>query len=59
MQTDEPINVNPVVLQPGDVPSVELAQDPPAELSDVALAVPEHPHVGESASTGLAEKAVQ
>ena len=59
MESDAPRNVQPLVIESGDVETIEADDDAPVQLSDVDIAVPEHSHVGESASNGLAERAVQ
>ena len=54
-----PRNIAPVVLEAGDVEQLEAEEDDQIQLADAQIAVPEHSHVGESASNGLAERAVQ
>ena len=50
----------PVVLQRGDIPAVEVPEpEADGEEPTAMIAVPEHSHPGESRSNGLSERAVQ
>jgi len=57
--SDHPNASEPVIIENGDVAAVELGAEHDLELAQVRVAVPEHSHTGESASNGIAERAVQ
>ena len=56
--SDQLPNSEPLVLEHGDIEDLEQ-DDSHVAMSDARVAVPEHSHVGESKSNGLAERAVR